>query len=56
VNRSRNYWIPSNFTIANAISFSGTLIPTVVFFKFFGKLLFPGKIKVYGPGKALLTI
>src|SRR5690606_33598743 len=48
---------PNCLTNSNAILLSGTRIPTVFFFlNSFGKLLFPSKIKVYGPGKARFSI
>ena len=49
--------LPSSLTIANAISFLGTLIPTSFFFlNALGRLLFPFKINVYGPGRDLFNI
>jgi len=44
---------PKLSTKALAILLSGIRIPTVfLFLNAFGRLLLPGKIKVYGPGKA----
>ena len=48
---------PKPCTKALAMLLSGTRIPTVFFFlKSLGKLLFPGKMNVYGPGKARFKI
>ncbi|MNL87958.1 hypothetical protein D3C87_2174000 [compost metagenome] len=49
--------LPNWRTNSKIIELSGTRIPTVVFFlNSLGRLLFPGKIKVYGPGNALFKI